>query len=239
MMRLVLIIGIVFIHIPYDPATSAFAEDAGVLAWIRVFLGESLFRVGVPCLSAISGYLLFRHGSDGFRYLKAIRARAQTVLLPFLIWNIAFLTIVLVLQAQGIGFGYLPDAINASPYDLLNLAVAIDGAPINMPLYFLRDLMICMLLAPVLAAAIKRYPLPTLAILMIYAVLPMPDGIFLRRSIPFGFSCGIYAAIHTVDVRMFDKHAPAIAAVSLAASALLATALLWSCLLYTSPSPRD
>jgi succinoglycan biosynthesis protein ExoH len=228
LMRILLISGIVFVHVPYDPQTSPFLGANGFIDWIRVFLGESLFRVGVPCLSAISGYLLFRRGLDAFDYGKTVRSKARTVLLPFLIWNLAFLVFVCVAQKQDVGFGYLPDAINATPRDMATLALAIEAPPINIPLYFLRDLLLCILLAPLLGLLIKRYPLATLTVFLIYAVFPIPNGIFLKKSILFGFSCGIAASLHKADIRILDPHAEKIATLFMAAAVLLATALYWT-----------
>ncbi len=149
-MRIVLISGIVFVHIPFDTDSSPFHGAYGLFDWLRVFLRDSLFRVGVPCLSAISGYLLFRHGSASLDYGKTVRRKAKTVLLPFLLWNSVFFLFVLILQNRGIGDGYIPDLTSASPRMLATLLFAVEGTPIDLPLYFLRDLFVCILL---LAAA--------------------------------------------------------------------------------------
>ncbi len=225
LMRIVLISGIVFVHVPHDPSTSPFLGIYGFWDWLRVFLGDSLFRVGVPCLSTISGYLLFRRGLETFDYGKTIRTKARTVMLPFLLWNLAFLALVYIAQLKAIGFGYLPDVIDASPREWLSLAFALEGLPINVPLYFLRDLMLCILLSPLLAWLIKRYPLPTLFVLFAYAVLPLPNGIFLKKSILFGFSAGIYLSLYRIDVKRFDAHARWIAAIFLAVAVALSLVL--------------
>ncbi|WP_273700231.1 acyltransferase family protein [Ensifer adhaerens] len=225
LMRIVLISGIVFVHVPHDPATSPYLGTYGVLDFLRVFLGDSLFRVGVPCLSAISGYLLFRRGLDSFDYGKTLKTKARTVLLPFLLWNIAFLALVFVAQSKGISFGYLPEVVGASAREWLNLAVALQGLPIDVPLYFLRDLLLCIVLSPVLAWLIKRYPMQTLAVLFAYAVLPLPNGIFLKKSILFGFSTGIYMSLHRVDVRGLDRFSWPITIAVLGASLLLSVVL--------------
>lgn len=225
LMRIVLISGIVFVHVPHDPQTSPFLGTYGVWDWLRVFLGDSLFRVGVPCLSAISGYLLFRRGLETFDYRKTLRTKARTVLLPFLLWNIAFLALVYLAQLKDIGFGYLPDVVNASPREWLSLAFALESLPVNVPLYFLRDLLLCILLSPVLAWLIKRYPLQTLALLLAYAVLPLPNGVFLKKSILFGFCTGIYLSLYRIDVKRLDAHARSIAVVFLAAALALSLVL--------------
>ncbi|HEV7322586.1 MAG TPA: acyltransferase [Ensifer sp.] len=225
-MRIVLISGIVFVHVPYDPATSPYAANYGGFDWLRVFLGDSLFRVGVPCLSVISGYLLFRRGLDSFDYRKTLTTKARTVLLPFLIWNFAFLLSVFIAQSNEMSTGYLPDVAHANLREWLNLAFALDGMPINLPLYFLRDLLLCIVLSPVLAWLIRRYPAQTLAVLLAYVVLPFPSGVFLKKSILFGFSAGIYLSLHDVDIRRFDRFAWPIVV------ALIICTLLLSLLLY-------
>ncbi|QRM57935.1 acyltransferase [Sinorhizobium sp. BG8] len=220
-LRIVLISGIVLVHIPYSPATSPFLGAYGLFDWLRVFLGDSLFRIGVPCLSAISGYLLFYRGLAGFNYTATLRSKAVTILLPFLIWNLSFLLFAFAVQKVGAGHSYLPHVYEASPRELANLAFAIESWPINLPLFFLRDLLLCVVLSPVLAFLLKRYPFVTLAVLFIYAVFPVPNGIFLKKSIVFGFSLGIWASLHSVDVKKLDRFAPWIVSAVFSAAVLL------------------
>jgi len=224
LMRIVLISGIIFVHIPFDTQTSPFNGAYGIFDWLRVFLRDSLFRVGVPCLSAISGYLLFRNGSASLDYGKTILRKTKTVMLPFFLWNCAFFLFVLALQYYGIGDGYLPDLSEASPKTLSTLLLAVDGAPINLPLYFLRDLFVCVLLSPILAFLIGRAPLLTLVFLLLLAAWPVSIGIVLRNSILFSFSFGIYLGLYRVDVTIMDRYAALMGAVFIALAALLATA---------------
>ncbi|WP_165909363.1 acyltransferase [Shinella sp. JR1-6] len=225
LMRIVLISGIIFVHVPYDPATSPYAGQFGGIDWLRVFLGDSLFRIGVPCLSAISGYLLFQRGFAGFDYPRTLRSKASTILVPFLLWNTAFLLLVLAAQARGIGFGYLPDVLSATPREWMNLAFAIETWPVNVPLYFLRDLLLCLLLSPLIAIAVLRYPRTVLTLMLAYAVLPLPNGIFLKKSILFGFSFGVCAALHRFDIRRLDRFAVPLVLAVLAMAVALSLAL--------------
>lgn len=224
LMRIVLISGIIFVHIPFDTDSSPFNGAYGLFDWFRVFLRDSLFRVGVPCLSAISGYLLFRHGTAKLDYAKTVRRKAKTVLLPFLLWNSAFFLFVLALQYFGIGDGFLPDLSGASPRTLSTLLFAIEGTPINLPLYFLRDLFVCILLSPLLAMLISRFPLSTLVGLLLLAALPIPLGIVLRNSILFSFGFGIYLSLYRVDLTIIDRYAEVIGPAFVALAAMLATA---------------
>ncbi|WP_240535502.1 acyltransferase family protein [Rhizobium freirei] len=224
LMRIVLISGILFVHIPFDMQSSPFSGAYGLFDWLRVFLRDSLFRVGVPCLSAISGYLLFRNGSASIEYGKTIQRKTKTVMLPFLLWNCTFFLFVLILQYYGIGDGYMPDLSEASPHTLSTLLFAIDGTPINLPLYFLRDLFVCIIISPLLAFLILRAPLLTLAFLLLLAAWPISLGIVLRNSILFSFSFGIYLSLYRVDVTIMDRYAALIVPTFIALAALLATA---------------
>jgi succinoglycan biosynthesis protein ExoH len=225
-MRIVLISGIVFVHIPFNPANSPLNGTYGFFDWLRVFLSEALFRVGVPCLSAISGYLLFRGGMEGFNYAKTVRTKMQTVLLPFFIWNTAFFIAVLTMLGFGVGDGYVISPWTTSVRELLSQFFALEDFPTNVPLYFLRDLFVCILLSPVLAWLIRRIPLLTLSALLVLAVVPGINlYIVIKESILASFTFGIYVSLYRVDIKALDRFAPLGVVMLLAAAALLATAV--------------
>ncbi len=225
-MRIMLISRIVFVHVPFDNSSTPFDGTYNVFNWLRVFLTESLFRVGVPALSAISGYLLFRNGWDGFDYAKAVRTKSRTVLLPFLLWNTAVFLAFFILLRMGIGDGYVLDPKNASWRDLLSQLFAIEAYPVDIPLYFLRDLFVCILLSPLLAWLIRRIPFVTLSVLFLLALIPdLSLYLVLRCSILFSFSFGIYASLYKIDIKALDRYAPLGIALLIIASALLARAI--------------
>ncbi|SIQ11102.1 succinoglycan biosynthesis protein ExoH [Rhizobium sp. RU35A] len=227
LMRMLLIAGIVFVHVPYDHDASPFLQNNDEFDWLRVFLGESLFRIGVPCLSALSGYLLFRKGLDGFDYRRTLRQKARTLLMPFLIWNLSVLLCVLFMQHFGVGIGYFPDLWAAKPADWADHALAAGDFPVNLPLYFLRDLMVCIVLSPLLAFLVRKAPAPVLGVLFAIAVIPqLTSGIVLKQSILFSFTLGIFLALQRVDLKMLDRHAPLGIGLVLLAALVLADPLL-------------
>lgn len=229
LMRILLISGIVFVHVPHDPDTSPFLGLYGFFDWLRVFLGDALFRIGVPCLSAISGYLLFRRGMGEFNYPATLRSKSKTVLLPFLLWNGALFLAVMLLQHFDISVGYFPDIWNASPREIMSHGMAIETLPVNVPLYFLRDLFACILLSPVLAFLVRRFAWPTLAVLLLITAIPdVTIFIVQKKSILFSFSLGIALALHRVDVKALDPFALPMMLLTLAASAALATGLYFT-----------
>lgn len=229
LMRILLISGIVFVHVPHDPETSPFLGLYGFFDWLRVFLGDALFRVGVPCLSAISGYLLFRRGMSAFDYPATVRSKAKTVLLPFVLWNGTLFLAVLLMQRAGVGVGYFPDLWNANTREIFSHGAAIEELPVNVPLYFLRDLFVCILLSPILSFFVRRFPLSTLGGLLI--VTAWPDFslyIVQKKSILFSFSLGIALALYKVDLKKLDPYAATITAGLFVATALLATGLYFT-----------
>ncbi|TMV21201.1 acyltransferase [Rhizobium sp. RM] len=229
LMRILLISGIVFVHVPHDPYTSPFLGLYGFFDWLRVFLGDALFRIGVPCLSAISGYLLFRRGMSEFDYPATIRSKSKTVLLPFLLWNGALFLAIMLLQHFDLSVGYFPDIWNATPREIVSHGMAIETLPINVPLYFLRDLFACILLSPILAFLMRRFALPTLAVLLLITAVPdVTIFIVQKKSILFSFSLGIALALHRVDVKALDPFALPIMLLTLVASAALATGLYFT-----------
>ncbi|KQO83678.1 succinoglycan biosynthesis protein exoh [Rhizobium sp. Leaf262] len=228
-MRIILISGIVFVHVPHNPETSPFLGVYGFFDWIRVFLGDALFRIGVPCLSAISGYLLFRKGMQAFDYSATVKSKAKTVLLPFLLWNGALFLAVLLIQRFDVGVGYFPDLWNATPREMISHGAAVEELPVNVPLYFLRDLFVCILLSPLLAFLVRRAALPTLAALLVVTAWPdLTLFIVQKKSILFSFTLGIALALHKVDLKMLDPYAGRITAAVLVSAALLATGLYFT-----------
>ena len=225
LMRILLISGIVFVHVPHDPETSPFLGMYGAFDWVRVFLADALFRIGVPCLSAISGYLLFRKGMHAFDYPATLRSKSKTVLLPFLLWNGLLFLAILLLQHFEVGIGYFPDLWNATPREMVSHGVALEELPVNVPLYFLRDLFVCILISPILAFLMRRFPWPALGVLLVITAVPdLTIFIVQKKSILFSFSLGIALALHKVDIKALDRYAAPLMALTVVAAGLLATA---------------
>ena len=226
LMRIFLISGIVFVHVPFDVTTTPYAGHVPAFDWLRVFLGDSFFRIGVPCLSAISGYLLFRRGMEAFDYAKVVRSKVVTLLVPFLFWNLSVVLVVGVAQSQGIGVGYFPDVWGADFRTILSHMFSLEDFPIDLPLYFLRDLFVCILVSPVLALAVRRAPWITCVVLFGLAILPsVTVGLVLKKSILFSFTFGIAIALNKVDVKQLDRYALPGTLLTLLAAGLLSIPL--------------
>ena len=101
---------------------------------LKLLVSQTLVKVAMPTFFAISGYLFFANVETLSRevYWQKIRRRVNTLLIPYLVWNLLM-------------------AIKLNTYSL-----SVFWTPANMPLWFLRDLMVVSLLTPIIYIGVKR-----------------------------------------------------------------------------------
>ena len=146
--------------------------------WVTAFFSDVLPRTAVPLFYIISGYLFFRGGSfDTDVYRRKLRTRASTLLVPYLLWNVIA---VLVQLSHRLPFlsSIFPSAhlmeVQLTPLRLFrtffnnywNKGILVtpenDGMvselpyPADVPLWYVRDLMVMVLLAPVIWWLVRR-----------------------------------------------------------------------------------
>ena len=131
---------------------------------------NGLTGVAVPMFFLISGLLFFKGVNHVNDCLPKIRKRVRSLLVPYVIWNAIFVLWYLILQnLPGVG-GFinndivgkvLTQDIGSDIYELL-------WKPVNFPLWFLRDLMIMVVVSPVLFYLIKylKWGAPLLVLLV-------------------------------------------------------------------------
>lgn len=214
LVRLIAVCAIVFIHVPPAPAGTPFEP-------LFRFLGDGLFRVSVPVLTTISGYMFFR--SWGRLDPGAIlRRKAQSLLLPLLIWNLPLILVLVVLQSQGMATGFRIGLHPFDPGSWLDAAFGLTAYPLNFPLHFLRDLFAVSLIGIGLAAVFVRAPWLVLGLALVNVPLDLDGMMVLRNSMIFNFFLGGLVALRGWDLRALDRHALALAALLVAASIAIA-----------------
>ena len=124
-MRVAGVILITFTHIRHD-----FTDGAAY------FILETIPKYGTLLLSVISGYLFCMNPySSG----NLLRKKIKSLLIPFLISNLAVLIPVLVFHF----FGY--DYLNRLEYNTILITeglLSLSSVPVNPPTYFIRDLFV-------------------------------------------------------------------------------------------------
>jgi hypothetical protein len=218
--RVLCILGIVYVHawtgLPSGDLAQQAGTPQGILRWALIDL---LGRGAVPLLSIVSGWLVAESlAKRGWRPFLGTKAR--TILLPMVAWNA--IAILLVSGAAWLGWiqAPLPTTLWWTIDELLCLASPND---INVQMSFLRDLFVCMTLAPLLV----RLPGWALGVAALVALAWSVSGfafvLLLRPAILVFFIAGIVARRHGLAARAASQ--PLLLTGS--AYALLAAVQIW------------
>lgn len=101
---------------------------------LKIVVSQTLVKVAMPTFFVMSGYLFFANVEKFNKeiYQQKLWRRIKTLLIPYIIWN-------LLMAAK-----------------LKMFSLSIFWTPANMPLWFLRDLMIVSLLTPIIYIGVKK-----------------------------------------------------------------------------------
>ncbi len=221
-LRFPLIVGVVFIHCfgkPFDYDAIDFVHLMGMDCYnlFRVSISKVLTNVCVPTFYLISGYLFFI-GLEKWcwgTYLKKLKKRSKSLLVPFLIWNTLciILTVISVFRHEGwLGVqDFFVDNNYAHLYwdcqvwnlDRTNLLgwENIATSPYCIPIWFLRDLMVVSVCSPLLFMLFKYTRILGVMLLTICYItavfVPIP-GFSIMAFLFFGV--GGYCRMNGIDV---------------------------------------
>ncbi len=213
-LRFPLIIGVVFIHgyaatVDFSGQTQGVAESHWLSGLIRDIISQHLARVAVPLFFLLSGYLFFLGMQWSWRqYGNKLATRLRSLVLPFLFWN--GLTLVLLAIAQSLPAlnSYFPEqggAISAyTLYDYLNALFGIDRFPVAYQFWFIRDLMVMILLVPLIQFFLKFLPRFALLILFLCWFYPFWPWNIPCATACFFFYAGAFLAVLQRDIFIID-----------------------------------
>lgn len=163
-LRLFCVCMIVGLHVPSQavsfkvPAWTTFTR----IAW-RV-VPHCFGRAALPLLFVVSGFLFYRTYRNTLQsYLKKIRSRLKSLILPYIVWNIiAF--VFLASKHPGILQKWsFVDYINMFFYKMAG------RRPLNFPLWFVQQLIYSLFLSPLLYVCYRYIP---------YLALPISFGLY-------------------------------------------------------------
>ena len=146
---------------------------------LKIMMSQTLVKVAMPTFFVMSGYLFFANTDTFSRniYKQKIGRRVKTLLIPYIIWNL----------------------LMAVKLKTFNLSIFVN--PANMPLWFLRDLMIVSLLTPIIYIGVKKLNYWIFLLLLpiyltgIWAIQPGPNP----YAICF-FTLGAYLSIKKINL---------------------------------------
>jgi peptidoglycan/LPS O-acetylase OafA/YrhL len=138
LIRFPLIVGVVFIH----SYISAF-DTMGVAAhFVLNFFSNGLASVAVPAFFLISGFLFFYQFEwSGKSFLKKLKSRFRTILLPYIFWNLTAMIFMLIL------------------FNTFN--------PHTSQFWYINELMALILLTPVFHLMHKKIPVMFLVVFLV------------------------------------------------------------------------
>jgi len=238
-LRFPLTLGIVFIH--FNLAKHNFvlngvsygAEYPNWFYYIINFFSEVLPRIGVPLFFFISGFLFFYKRDFDFNvYKRNLKSRARSLMLPYVLWNV-----IAVFLAAIVFLPFLASMYTGSDEARLDLSLKgiigtffntdlgcivyrprigdrtnFDPYPLDVPLWYVRELLTMALLSPLLFWCIKKGKqwFIMLTGLMWYFTTAYfyPQGGYFALLAPavFFFSWGGYYSINKLDfVAIFRK----------------------------------
>lgn len=162
-------------------------------------ISHNLARLAVCWFYVISGYFFFRYLREedfNFKWVAGKwKKRVWSLLIPYLIWNFLAVCIpalkVELFTRMGIGTD------NSMPET--NLLFCLWTGPADFPLYFMRDLMVMSIVAPLAYLFFKRFRWLSLALLLGLYASPLNPGLPAMRAI-FFFFLGVWLGTWKVNM---------------------------------------
>jgi len=212
-LRFPLIVGVVFIHAHLSSDfVNITASDYPVFYVVNEFVSNILVRVSVPLFFFVSGFLFYyKTDFNGITYAKKVKSRIQSLLIPYLIWNIFLLALYYFVQKipdiNALFSGEKERIADFSVVDYLHAFGIGRDFPINYQFWFLRDLIILVVAAPLIFYFIrstKGYGILLLGVLWLFEDR-LPYNLFLLSSL-FFFGSGAFFSISKTDfTQVFGK----------------------------------
>lgn len=173
-------------------------------------ISEVIARVAVPGFFLISGFFFFfnKEFNKGF-YLKQLKKKTKTLLIPFAFWNTlaVFLLVLVPILIPSL-------AQNKHSFSLGELISSLwctrNGHALNQ-LWYIRDLMCCMIISPLLYYPLKRIKLSVLLLFALWFFdiqVPVIGPYGFSNTALFWFSLGAVVGIHKMDFVEFLLKVP-------------------------------
>jgi len=187
LLKFPLIVLVVMIH-AYEPVvglngSAAGFEGGAVSGWVRFLISQGLGRVAVPLFFLMAGYFFFlgwNGSTSGLR--QRWQARLHSLLVPFLFWNL--MAVLVLWLAQELPWfsawvtGEKARIAGLSWYGWLNTVLGLTQRPAAYQFWFIRDLMLLVLLAPLMHPVMQRvaWAAGLIAVLVVVWVLNLLPG---------------------------------------------------------------
>lgn len=222
MLRFPLVVGVVVAHaysstIGLESGVLGVSDTGFVAAFIREFISRGLCRVAIPLYFMMSGYFYFSwEAFNRQEYDQKLRKRLWSLFVPFLIWNLSLLLALLAAQSLGplkpFFSGYYANVAEYTPLQYFTAVFGIGRLPISYQFWFIRDLIVLVMISPILYWLFMRLPwflFPAVFAGWLYysnaAYTPVPEAVLF-------FCVGGWMRRHGTTFQTLDRYGPVICA---------------------------
>ena len=177
---------------------------------VSFLLSKLMASIAVPMFYVFSGYLFFKNDSSFTvnNYLGKLRKRLKNLLIPYIFWNIVVVLFYFLAQT------FMPSMVSGNnkpivDYNIIDWLRVFwnyqDEMPICYQLWFLRDLMVVVLMSPIIYFAIKKsvFTIFVIGIVWLFGITTGICGIDITAI--FFFAIGSAFSIHKYDFVDFCK----------------------------------
>ena len=219
-LRFPLILGVIFIH-ALGPALTEVGPNS-YYDYIRIIFSHVLTHVAVPCFFVISGLFFFWNIREWSleAYASKLRKRLRSLFIPYMLWNTIAIALTIFRKLLSVLIKGKPvseliacihnvDWIHAywdsswwdtDHVNFLGWSMARSG-PYSIPMWFLRDLMVLIVLTPVIYWLVRRLRLGWPALLGLFYLSnlwPCIPGLGIGSI--FYFSIGAFFGINKINM---------------------------------------
>lgn len=206
-LRFPLIVAVVLIHANLSIVNVSGSLLAGennfpIYDILYHIISDEFARIAVPLFFFFSGFLFFnRTNFTLLAYYDKLKKRVHTLLVPYLFWNLlvlfAFLLLQLLLPAMTSGDNKLITDYSFSDFLAIFWNCRPDGFPMCYQFWFIRDLMVVVVLSPLVYCFVRYLKIVGVILLGLLCCFNLWYNIPGFSSVAFFFfSFGAWFAIH-------------------------------------------
>lgn len=162
------------------------------------FWGDTVAQIAVPGFFLISSYLFFRGFTKEKLWVKW-NSRIRSILVPYIMWNLLYYMGYVI----GSRIPFISRVIGKGriPFNFQEAAQAILHYSYNYVFWYLNQLIILVLLAPVIYAVVRKKEVGRLLLAGILVAIYVGGALpLLNLDALLYYSFGAYAAIHGKDI---------------------------------------